>query len=155
MSLRSICIFAQGTRRKATWRGKGRIMWMVIIFTIDCFPSQSDVIVEGKNYVNGYHFSNRLFPKQNFVSLHHTIIWRKAAFVDRSGWFTVDPLDFEDLQRNTWGASLSLTHIRHAWHSFVDWTLKPGPDKMRCGSAVRIWIKWQNAVRVWTKDTEY
>ena len=44
-------------------------------------PSQSDVIVEGKNYVNGYHFCNRLSPKQNFVSLHHTIIWRKAAFV--------------------------------------------------------------------------
>ena len=44
-------------------------------------PSQSDVIVEGKNYVNGYHFCNRLSPKQNFVSLHHTIIWRKVAFV--------------------------------------------------------------------------
>ena len=44
-------------------------------------PSQSDMIVEGKNYVNGYYFCNRLFPKQNFVSLHHTIIWRKAAFV--------------------------------------------------------------------------
>ena len=44
-------------------------------------PSQSDVIVEGKNYVNGYHFCNRLSPKQNFVSLHHTIIWRKAVFV--------------------------------------------------------------------------
>ena len=44
-------------------------------------PSQSDVIVEGKNYVNGYYFCNRLSPKQNFVSLHHTIIWRKAAFV--------------------------------------------------------------------------
>ena len=39
------------------------------------------MIVEGKNYVNGYHFCNRLSPKQNFVSLHHTIIWRKAAFV--------------------------------------------------------------------------
>ena len=44
-------------------------------------PSQSDVIVEGKNYVNGYHFCYRLSPKQNFVSLHHTIIWRKVAFV--------------------------------------------------------------------------
>ena len=39
------------------------------------------MIVEGKNYVNGYHFCNRLSPKQNFVSLHHTIIWQKAAFV--------------------------------------------------------------------------
>ena len=39
------------------------------------------MIVEGKNYVNVYHFCNRLSPKQNFVSLHHTIIWRKAAFV--------------------------------------------------------------------------
>ena len=48
-----------------------------------------------------WNFCNRLFPKQNFVSLHHTIIWRKAAFVDRSGLFTVGPLDFEDLQRYT------------------------------------------------------
>ena len=39
------------------------------------------MIVEGKNYVNGYHFCNRLSPRQNFVALHHTIIWRKAAFV--------------------------------------------------------------------------
>ena len=27
-------------------------------------PSQSDVIVEGKNYVNGYHFCNRLSKKK-------------------------------------------------------------------------------------------
>ena len=39
------------------------------------------MIVEGKNHVNGYHFGNRSSLKQNFVSLHHTIISRKAAFV--------------------------------------------------------------------------
>ena len=46
--------------------------------------------------------------------------------VERSGWFTVGPLDFEDLQRNTWGASLPLTHIGHAWHclKFEIWRSK-------------------------------
>ena len=46
-------------------------------------PSQSDVIVEGKNYVNGYLCGNRLSPlsKTKFVSLHHTIIWQKRRLL--------------------------------------------------------------------------
>ena len=28
--------------------------------------------------MNGYHFCNRMSPKQNFVSLHHTIIFLKG-----------------------------------------------------------------------------
>ena len=49
-------------------------MSVIIVIILAGNQSQSDVIVEGKNYVNGYHFCNRLSPKQNFVSLYHTII---------------------------------------------------------------------------------